>query len=251
MSCIYPLVFRVGYIAAPACTTDPTHQHMLCHSVPQLRNQLYVSCCVDLVSLISLAPLPPLKRLLMPRLVLFAVQNSVKNLKNVSYACSNITSQVGTSNPRVSRSREHLPCLPSLAPVLSHMLALKLCRYNPVLGEFFRCRYDYPNGTQGFYIAEQGVFRSHSERLFLLLCVVSHHPPVSAFYYVSPANKVSIVGEFRPKSKFLGNSVATLMEGENRISLLGRPEDSGKSIAYSSPSPPFPVPTPRPKTRAD
>ena len=31
-----------------------------------------------------------------------------------------------------------------------------LCRYNPVLGEFFRCRYDYPDGTKGFYIAEQG-----------------------------------------------------------------------------------------------
>lgn len=31
-----------------------------------------------------------------------------------------------------------------------------LQRYNPVLGEFFRCRYDYSNGTQGFYIAEQG-----------------------------------------------------------------------------------------------
>ena len=29
-------------------------------------------------------------------------------------------------------------------------------RYNPVLGEFFRCRYDYPDGTKGFYIAEQG-----------------------------------------------------------------------------------------------
>lgn len=29
-------------------------------------------------------------------------------------------------------------------------------RYNPVLGEFFRCRYDYDDGTQGFYIAEQG-----------------------------------------------------------------------------------------------
>lgn len=25
-----------------------------------------------------------------------------------------------------------------------------------MLGEFFRCRYDYPDGTQGFYIAEQG-----------------------------------------------------------------------------------------------
>ncbi|RDB29313.1 Oxysterol-binding C23B6.01c [Hypsizygus marmoreus] len=81
--------------------------------------------------------------------------------------------------------------------------------YNPILGEFFRCRYDYPDGTQGFYIAEQ----------------VSHHPPVSAFFYISPANRVSILGELRPKSKFLGNSVSTTMEGENRVTLLGLPED--------------------------
>ncbi|KAG9104509.1 hypothetical protein FRC06_001890 [Ceratobasidium sp. 370] len=63
--------------------------------------------------------------------------------------------------------------------------------YNPVLGEFFRCRYDYPDGTQAFYIAEQ----------------------------------VRIVGELRPKSKFLGNSVMTVMEGENRVLLMGKPED--------------------------
>ncbi|THH32625.1 hypothetical protein EUX98_g1583 [Antrodiella citrinella] len=81
--------------------------------------------------------------------------------------------------------------------------------YNPVLGEFFRCRYDYPDGSKGFYIAEQ----------------VSHHPPVSAFYYISPENKVAILGELRPKSKFLGNSVSTVMEGENRVLLMGRPED--------------------------
>ncbi|ELU43299.1 oxysterol-binding protein family [Rhizoctonia solani AG-1 IA] len=84
--------------------------------------------------------------------------------------------------------------------------------YNPVLGEFFRCRYDYPNGTQAFYIAEQ----------------VSHHPPISAYFYISPANKVRhvrIVGELRPKSKFLGNSVMTVMEGENRVLLMGKPED--------------------------
>ncbi|KJA25929.1 hypothetical protein HYPSUDRAFT_36768 [Hypholoma sublateritium FD-334 SS-4] len=81
--------------------------------------------------------------------------------------------------------------------------------YNPILGEFFRCRYDYANGTQGFYIAEQ----------------VSHHPPVSAFFYISPANHVSIIGELRPKSKFLGNSVSTTMEGENRVTLLGKPDD--------------------------
>ncbi|KAH7104257.1 Oxysterol-binding protein [Auriculariales sp. MPI-PUGE-AT-0066] len=81
--------------------------------------------------------------------------------------------------------------------------------YNPVLGEFFRCQYNYTNGTKGYYIAEQ----------------VSHHPPISAYFYISPANKILITGELRPKSKFLGNSVCTVMEGENRVTLLGRPED--------------------------
>ncbi|KAJ8520354.1 hypothetical protein ONZ45_g2838 [Pleurotus djamor] len=81
--------------------------------------------------------------------------------------------------------------------------------YNPILGEFFRCRYDYEDGTRGFYIAEQ----------------VSHHPPISAFFYISPANRVTILGELKPKSKFLGNSVSTTMEGENRVRLLGAMDD--------------------------
>lgn len=33
-------------------------------------------------------------------------------------------------------------------------------RYNPVLGEIFRCSYFYDDGTEGYYVAEQ----------------VSHHP---------------------------------------------------------------------------
>ncbi|WVR07464.1 hypothetical protein IAU60_004506 [Kwoniella sp. DSM 27419] len=81
--------------------------------------------------------------------------------------------------------------------------------YNPVLGEFFRCTYTYEDGTEGFYVAEQ----------------VSHHPPVSAFFYVSPKNGLLVTGELKPKSKFLGNSAATIMEGEDRIRLLDRPED--------------------------
>ena len=56
---------------------------------------------------------------------------------------------------------------------------------------------------------------------------VSHHPPISAFFYISPANRVKIIGELRPKSKFLGNSVSTTMEGENRVTLLDKPEDGG------------------------
>lgn len=86
--------------------------------------------------------------------------------------------------------------------------------YNPVLGEFFRCTYAYPNGTTGVYIAEQ----------------VSHHPPISAYYYVSPENNVLIYGDLRPKSKFLGNTAANIMGGTSHIVLLSRPEDGEYSI---------------------
>lgn len=57
---------------------------------------------------------------------------------------------------------------------------------------------------------------------------MSHHPPISAFYYISPANGVEIIGELRPKSRFLGNSVSTVMEGENRVRLLGAAQDGGE-----------------------
>lgn len=87
--------------------------------------------------------------------------------------------------------------------------------YNPVLGEFFRCSYTYHNGTTGVYIAEQ----------------VSHHPPISAYYYISPENNVLIYGDLRPKSKFLGNSAATIMGGESHVVLLNRPEDGEYTIS--------------------
>ncbi|KAI7853211.1 hypothetical protein BDC45DRAFT_545685 [Circinella umbellata] len=77
--------------------------------------------------------------------------------------------------------------------------------YNPVLGEMFRSRWKYANGTEGIYIAEQ----------------VSHHPPISAYHYASPENGIMIQGNLRPKPKFLGNSAATLMEGSSTITLEG------------------------------
>ena len=73
--------------------------------------------------------------------------------------------------------------------------------YNPVLGEFYRCKYKYPDATEGYYVAEQ----------------VSHHPPISAYYYASPDNGIVIAGDIRPKSRFLGNSAATLMQGSSHI----------------------------------
>ncbi|WFD29157.1 hypothetical protein MSPP1_000162 [Malassezia sp. CBS 17886] len=86
--------------------------------------------------------------------------------------------------------------------------------YNPILGEFFRCSYTYANGTTGYYIAEQ----------------VSHHPPISAYYYISGDNNLLIYGDLRPTSKFLGNSAATLMGGTSRVVLLGKPSDGDYQI---------------------
>ncbi|CAG8475492.1 16066_t:CDS:2 [Cetraspora pellucida] len=79
--------------------------------------------------------------------------------------------------------------------------------YNPVLGEHFRARWKFPDATESFFVSEQ----------------VSHHPPISAYYYASPENNIIIAGDIRPKSKFLGNSAATLMHGESKIFFTNRP----------------------------
>ncbi|KAI7869055.1 hypothetical protein BDF14DRAFT_1787736 [Spinellus fusiger] len=75
--------------------------------------------------------------------------------------------------------------------------------YNPVLGEFFRCQWQFSDTTKAYYIAEQ----------------MSHHPPISAYYFGSPENGIHIEGEIHPKARFLGNSVASMMQGYTRIHL--------------------------------
>ncbi|KAJ3064849.1 hypothetical protein HDU98_011779 [Podochytrium sp. JEL0797] len=82
--------------------------------------------------------------------------------------------------------------------------------YNPVLGEFHRCSWILPDNTKSFYICEQ----------------VSHHPPISQYTYINPHHGVYISGDLRPKSRFLGNSAATLMQGSTRIK-VPMPESEG------------------------
>lgn len=84
--------------------------------------------------------------------------------------------------------------------------------YNPVLGEFFRCKWKINVGgseADAYFVSEQ----------------VSHHPPISAFYYTCPTAKVYVSGEMRPGSKFLGNSAASLMAGGSTIYLGGYPDE--------------------------
>ncbi|ORX92126.1 Oxysterol-binding protein [Basidiobolus meristosporus CBS 931.73] len=79
--------------------------------------------------------------------------------------------------------------------------------YNPVLGEHFRCKWTFPDSTEAFYIAEQ----------------VSHHPPITAYAIYSPENYLLATGELKPKSKFLGNSAASMLHGSTRVQFLNIP----------------------------
>mmetsp|Transcript_24901 Transcript_24901/g.41004 ORF Transcript_24901/g.41004 Transcript_24901/m.41004 type:complete len:548 (-) Transcript_24901:759-2402(-) len=82
--------------------------------------------------------------------------------------------------------------------------------YNPILGEVFRCMYDHGDeGGVTSFVAEQ----------------VSHHPPMSAFYVENRLKRMIFSGSILPRSKFLGNSVASLMEGESTLRLLELGED--------------------------
>ncbi|PIA15119.1 Oxysterol-binding protein [Coemansia reversa NRRL 1564] len=80
--------------------------------------------------------------------------------------------------------------------------------YNPVLGEFFRSKYEFDDGSSAFFVAEQ----------------VSHHPPITAMFYNSPEHRIAIEGDLRPKSRFFGNSVGMLLEGYAMIHFLNRSE---------------------------
>jgi hypothetical protein len=68
---------------------------------------------------------------------------------------------------------------------------------NPILGETFACYWDYQDDTRGYYVAEQ----------------TSHHPPKSSYFFIVPDHHIRIDGTLKPRSKFLGNSAASMMEG--------------------------------------
>lgn len=87
---------------------------------------------------------------------------------------------------------------------------------NPVLGEHFTCYWDLPNNTKAFYIAEQ----------------TSHHPPKSSYFYMSPENGIRIDGTLIPKSKFLGNSAASMMQGVGYLQFLNIIAADGKPELY-------------------
>ncbi|KAK5663650.1 hypothetical protein OQA88_4081 [Cercophora sp. LCS_1] len=87
---------------------------------------------------------------------------------------------------------------------------------NPVLGEIFTCYWDFPDNTRAYYISEQ----------------TSHHPPKSSYFYMVPGHHIRVDGTLKPRSKFLGNSAASLMEGTAILTLLNRGNDPKKGERY-------------------
>lgn len=87
----------------------------------------------------------------------------------------------------------------------------KQCKkpYNPLLGEEFFCYWDHPDGSRSKYVAEQ----------------VSHHPPVSAVYLENRKRNLTINAQIWTRSKFLGNSAASINVGECVLSINNRKEE--------------------------
>ncbi|KAI6712563.1 hypothetical protein JHW43_004881, partial [Diplocarpon mali] len=79
---------------------------------------------------------------------------------------------------------------------------------NPILGETFTGYWTFPDNTKGYYISEQ----------------TSHHPPKSSYFYMAPEHHIRIDGCLKPRSKFLGNSAASIMEGIAILRFLNRGE---------------------------
>ncbi|KAM9467576.1 oxysterol-binding protein-related protein 8 isoform 2-T2 [Clarias gariepinus] len=90
--------------------------------------------------------------------------------------------------------------------------------YNPIIGETFRCVWIHPKtNSKTFYISEQ----------------VSHHPPVSAFYVSNRKDGFCLSGSILAKSKFYGNSLSAILDGEARLTFLNRGEDYIMNMPYA------------------
>lgn len=83
---------------------------------------------------------------------------------------------------------------------------------NPILGEIFTCYWDLPDGKRAYYVSEQ----------------TSHHPPKSSYFYMAPDHNIRVDGTLKPRSRFLGNSAASMMEGIAFLTLLNRGKDPAK-----------------------
>ncbi|KAH0616698.1 hypothetical protein JD844_028019 [Phrynosoma platyrhinos] len=62
---------------------------------------------------------------------------------------------------------------------------------------------------------------------------VSHHPPISAFYVSNRKDGFCLSGNILAKSKFYGNSLSAILDGEGRLLFLNRGEEYIITMPYA------------------
>ncbi|XP_013092942.2 oxysterol-binding protein-related protein 11-like isoform X1 [Biomphalaria glabrata] len=95
--------------------------------------------------------------------------------------------------------------------------------YNPIIGETFHCSWRLRGSDE----KQQTIIYTGEQ--------VSHHPPISAFYFGSPDGKVKMNASIYTKSKFMGMSIGVSMIGKVKLSFEELKEDYifGMPSAYA------------------
>ena len=91
--------------------------------------------------------------------------------------------------------------------------------FNPVIGETFHCSWPVSSVVSTGSSGEQSSAANNS-RLVYTAEQVSHHPPVTAFYFECPEKQVYLNASIYTKSKFMGMSIGVSMLGNCEFSLF-------------------------------
>ncbi|EGC29466.1 hypothetical protein DICPUDRAFT_84515 [Dictyostelium purpureum] len=113
--------------------------------------------------------------------------------------------------------------------------------YNPILGEIFRSKWEFnaankinnntnndnhnnSNINSGSGSNDSGTLNTSSQAI-LVAEQISHHPPVSCVYISNRNDGYTMSGVINPRSKFLGTSMAVIVDGSITLSLLELQEE--------------------------
>eukprot|EP00760_Papus_ankaliazontas_P025521 PhM_4_TR2761/c0_g1_i1/m.12919 len=103
--------------------------------------------------------------------------------------------------------------------------------YNPIIGEQFECTITDPTQAPSGAGSSEGSSPPSSSGIHYVAEQVSHHPPVSALYVRSDASGLSLHCNYYPRSKFLGNSAASISEGVSVLLV-----DGGEAYYFTMPT---------------
>ncbi|XP_053570228.1 oxysterol-binding protein-related protein 10 [Bombina bombina] len=108
--------------------------------------------------------------------------------------------------------------------------------YNPIIGETFHCSWDVPKDRVKSCRTHNASPQSNDTcagqsattddyKVRFVAEQVSHHPPVSCFYFECKERKMCVNAHIWTRSKFLGMSVGVSMVGEGVLKLMEYDED--------------------------